>query len=475
MVDGTWSSGAAPWRTTFRIPLTLHGGLEGGCAAPLSFTADLIAAVRSSGRWAVPDPQSLRIVEMSAPAPGSGSGTPGGAVPVQFTPEFLERLPLDAPGDPSWICRFPVDLGAPEAPAVVLRGTVTGIRDAGWPRRPALECDVFDAAAAVQLPYPPNTFRILLPDGRVPAAAFSPAVTLTPQAAGRMEVRVGAAHFCTYVYQSAVPKPYFFPVVGPSGDRLTRLGHPHDPTESHRHHRSLWIAHGDVNGVDFWHGWRPGAGAIRHRRFAEQEQGPVFARLVEDLDWQAPDGTTLLAERRTLTVYGPVEGIRLLDVDCTLTANRGVTLGRTPFGFLALRVAQSMTPYDGGGVIRNAEGRYNDDLCLRPSVWADASGPVGQGRWAGIAVLGHRENPRHAAPFYCRNDGWLGAAYTGLEPLTLPEGATLPLRYRLVVHDGPGTGNGMAAAYRAYTQPPAVALAGPAVYVGRSQLTWPTR
>ncbi|MDA1231849.1 MAG: PmoA family protein, partial [Planctomycetota bacterium] len=37
------------------------------------------------------------------------------------------------------------------------------------------------------------------------------------------------------------PRPFFFPVVSPSGAMLTRMGHPGAP--DHGHHQSVWFAH----------------------------------------------------------------------------------------------------------------------------------------------------------------------------------------------------------------------------------------
>jgi len=51
-------------------------------------------------------------------------------------------------------------------------------------------------------------------------------------------------------FGSRYPRPFFYPLGGPSGTSLTRMGHPGAP--NHDHHRSVWFAHHDVGGVDFW-------------------------------------------------------------------------------------------------------------------------------------------------------------------------------------------------------------------------------
>ena len=46
------------------------------------------------------------------------------------------------------------------------------------------------------------------------------------------------------------PRPFFYPLLGPTGSPLTRMGHPGAP--NHDHHRSIWFAHHKVLGIDFW-------------------------------------------------------------------------------------------------------------------------------------------------------------------------------------------------------------------------------
>ena len=43
-------------------------------------------------------------------------------------------------------------------------------------------------------------------------------------------------------FDAKYPRPFFYPLIGPSGDTLTRMGHP--GAQNHDHHRSVWWAHG---------------------------------------------------------------------------------------------------------------------------------------------------------------------------------------------------------------------------------------
>jgi len=67
----------------------------------------------------------------------------------------------------------------------------------------------------------------------------------------------------------------------------------------------------------------------------------------------------------------------------------------TNFGFLAVRIAQSMTVFDGGGAILNSGGDRNErEAHEKQADWIDQSGPVSEDRWGGIAIFDHLDNPR---------------------------------------------------------------------------------
>ena len=79
------------------------------------------------------------------------------------------------------------------------------------------------------------------------------------RSADRVCVEIGGKLFTEFVFKGA-PKTYFFPVLAPDGTELTVNGDP-DPKYD-QHHRSLYFAHGDVNGVVFWMKDQPNVGAL---------------------------------------------------------------------------------------------------------------------------------------------------------------------------------------------------------------------
>jgi hypothetical protein len=252
-------------------------------------------------------------------------------------------------------------------------------------------------------------------------------------------------------------RPLFYPVIGPDGFGLTEFGKPHDPTGSHAHHYSLWIAHNDVNGNDFW---SEKGGVIAHEQFALQEDGPVFCRLVQKTRWIAK-GIELLKESRRTTLYQQLVGFRIMDIDLEFTpaGAEPVTFGKTSFGFLAARVAQSMTVFDGGGEIRNSNGDLNEAAAhFKHANWIDLSGPISEDQWGGIAIFDSPRNPNHPSGWHCRNDGWAGASFNLDAPYTLEPGAKLQLRYRILLHSGNASSGEVARRYAEYAARVTIAL-----------------
>src|SRR5262249_12528973 len=140
-------------------------------------------------------------------------------------------------------------------------------------------------------------------------------------------------------------RPFLYPLYGPDGLPLTGLGKPHDPAGSHAHHDSLWVGHARVNGHDFW---SEQGGHIAHEQLEQLEDGPVLCRLIQKARW-IHQGRDQLHERRRVTLHRTPEDWRILDIELELTppGDVAVRLGQTSFGFLAARVAPSLSVFDG--------------------------------------------------------------------------------------------------------------------------------
>src|SRR5687767_8224584 len=72
-----------------------------------------------------------------------------------------------------------------------------------------------------------------------------PQVQVVPQPYAQAAVEVDRFEITRYHFGSDLKRPFVFPVLGPSGASLTRMGHPRDPN-SHSHHNSVWVSHHKV-------------------------------------------------------------------------------------------------------------------------------------------------------------------------------------------------------------------------------------
>ncbi len=272
--------------------------------------------------------------------------------------------------------------------------------------------------------------------------------------------------FTAYVFRGA-PKPYLYPLMGPTGKPITR----HFPMQrisgesmDHPHHRSVWFTHGEVNGIDFW---AEGAnkGRVEHRELLVAEAGPVLARIVAQNDWVAPDGKKVCEETTEIVCYATPDA-RFLDYTVTLTASEGeVRLGDTKEGSFGIRVASSMeVTRNQGGQIVNSAGQRDRDAWGKRAQWCDYTGIV-EGEVVGIAIFDHPSNLRHPTYWHVRDYGLFAVNPFGVHDFvpgtrkgegdhTIPAGKSLTLRYRVWLHKGRTEEAGVDAQYRAYANPP---------------------
>jgi hypothetical protein len=78
-----------------------------------------------------------------------------------------------------------------------------------------------------------------------------PLMQAIPQAHEQVTFERNALEIARYHYGADLKRPFVFPLIGPAGRSVTRMGHPRDP-QTHSHHNSVWISHESVNGANFW-------------------------------------------------------------------------------------------------------------------------------------------------------------------------------------------------------------------------------
>ncbi len=277
-----------------------------------------------------------------------------------------------------------------------------------------------------------------------------------------VRVEINGELFTEYYFKD-VPRPYFYPVIGPDNLPMTRnwpMASPEDEEHDHPHHRSLWFAHGAVNGQDFWSEVK-GFGKIVHDGFTELKSGKDSGVIKSKDKWIAADGTLVCTDDRSFRVYNQPGG-RLFDFDVTIHASNGkVTFDDTKEGSMAMRLAETMRLKGkvGHGHIVNSEGVRDGDTWGKHADWCDYYGPV-NGKIVGVAIFDNPANPRHPTTWHVRDYGLFAANPFGLHDfekkpagagdLAIPAGESITFRYRFYIHEGDEQQAKVAEMYKEY-------------------------
>jgi hypothetical protein len=234
------------------------------------------------------------------------------------------------------------------------------------------------------------------------------------------------------------PSPVLWPLLAHDGTAVTRAfplaivaGEPHD----HPHHRSLWFAHGDLNGVDFW----TGKGTIAvDRSVVDADEGSI--RL--SCRWLDPSGREICRDERALQFDGGPDW-RAVDLDLTLIASAGpLRLGDTKEGTFALRLRPELC-FRGeraAGTAFNSAGDRDGAAWGKRATWVCYAAPV-DGAPLSVAMFDHPENPVAPTYWHARDYGLFAANPFGAHDfangpkdggaVTLAAGGRLRFRYRV--------------------------------------------
>lgn len=303
-------------------------------------------------------------------------------------------------------------------------------------------------------------------------AGSSPDAVSVQDTGQAVEISIDSALATRYIYGSVPSRPYFHPVYAPGQLPVTRAypmeadvaGETHD----HPHHRSLWIAHGEVNEADNW-SEAPGHARTIHERFDEMTSGPVAGSFASRSRWTRSDGTPILNQLLTVTAWAGSATRRILDFRIELHAAFGpVHFGDTKEGgILSVRVASEMDVPRTGRITNVYGGIDEAETWGKASHWCDYSGAV-SGKRAGIAVFDHPHSFRYPTHWHVRDYGLMTAnpfAYAAYSngvkngSHTLLAGETLSFRYRVVLHAGSCDEASVASLYLDYVAPPRVTVA----------------
>lgn len=283
----------------------------------------------------------------------------------------------------------------------------------------------------------------------------------------RLRVEIAGRLFTEYYFQG-VPRPCFYPLIGPDETPMTRdwpFKNVPNEEHDHLHHRSLWLSHSLVNGQDCW---TEGTGTIVHTGFEEIKSGKDAGVIRTRDDWVGTNGAVLCSDDRTFWVYNTGANERVFDFEVTLHASHGdVTFGDDKDGFIGVRLAETMrlkankfNTNQPTGHIVNSAGVRDGGTWGKRADWVDYHGPDG-GKTLGIAMFDNPGNPRHPTWWHVRDYGLFAANPFGQNSFEnlknkhagdflIPAGQSVTFRYRFYLHEGDEIQAKVAEHYQAY-------------------------
>jgi hypothetical protein len=286
---------------------------------------------------------------------------------------------------------------------------------------------------------------------------------LCSQGAHNVEIQIDGDPFTTYRYDTRdpeLPRPYFHPLLGPTGVPLTQDGEFPGTNKGHIWHTGLVLAHQNFTDGNNWQTGSPKFSRMRHVAFDVMESGPLLGRFIQRLEWLNVAGDrTVFHETRTITIPARAAQRRCLDIDTTITCgSQPAVWNATPYHLLAIRMPDAML-IGKGGIITNSEGQSNppDGTSAR---WLDYSGPLGAAT-AGVTLFDHPQNLRHPTSWLNFQAQTIGAAPAHREPLSWKEGEARRFRYRVYVHAGDVKQALVAQEYAAYVAEPEARIGVP--------------
>ena len=322
------------------------------------------------------------------------------------------------------------------------------------------------------------------------APAAAKAVKVERVEDGLINVTIDGKLFTAFNCKNTEPKPYLYPVIGPTGEPVTRdypmKDNPlekNNKRQDHPHHRSIYCAHGDIRtndfgkpGANYWHEADSADQQDREKvtRIARMVSGPVFGQIEAELEWVTAGGQRQFTEQRTYTFFCGNDNNRLIDVRNVFKFPDldAMFADTKEGGLLSVRLAVTMDesgvqePERMHGRMTNANGQVGEKECWgRAAAWCDYLGPV-KGRTVGVAVFDHPTNFRHPTRWHIRGYGLYTANPFGLRSFTRDngqngshtwkKGETAEFNYRILIHREDTKSARVADHWKLYSDPPEV-------------------
>ncbi|MEA3224574.1 MAG: PmoA family protein [Planctomycetota bacterium] len=249
----------------------------------------------------------------------------------------------------------------------------------------------------------------------------------------QVTVHVDGKLFTGYKFSDSQKYPYFWPVNGPeSGKSITT-----ETSEPYPHHHSLFFGCDRVNGGNYWQDV--------NKRGQIVSQGPKIIEasgkrvvFTDKCSWRQPGAEPIISDTRRIVITAPSKNIRLIDFEISIKPLVDIEILKTNHALFSARVVPDLCVKSGGTLI-NAEGKTTEKETFGAnSPWCDYSG-TRDGITEGITILQNPHNRWFPSKWFTRDYGFFSPTpMYWLEGgrLELPEGQTLTLRYRVVVHAG---------------------------------------
>ncbi len=273
----------------------------------------------------------------------------------------------------------------------------------------------------------------------IPLKAFVDQKQITIDGGGKL--------FACYKFASDQKYPYFWPVNGPvSGKSITT-----ETSMPYPHHHSLFFGCDRVNGGNYWQEENARGQIISSGPRLLASQGPYI--LFQDrCVWSRPGAESVFEDTRSFLIHAPDTNTRIIDTTIRLKALIDVTILQTNHSLFSARMVPELNVPSGGTLI-NSEGKTGEKgTFAQPSSWCDFFG-TRDGVTEGLAIFQAPNNPWYPCPWFTRDYGffsptpmqWLKDGH-----MKIPQGQTLTLTYRVIVHSGDVKTAGIADRFTAY-------------------------
>lgn len=297
------------------------------------------------------------------------------------------------------------------------------------------------------------------------------------QADKRVDITIDGEPFTSYIYPDDLMKPVLYPLRTSKGTLVTR-GWPMDPRPGervdHPHHVGMWFNYGNVNGLDFWNNStaippekKDGFGTIKHVSVNNMTADNDKAELEVTMDWQKPDGTSLLKEE-TKYIFTQEGDERAIELITKLTAlDEDVSFMDNKEGLLGIRVARELehpsdkpekfTDANGiatdvaqmnnegvTGMYRSSEGIEGDSVWATRGKWVNLNGKIGD-EPVSLVILDNPANIGYPTYWHARGYGLFAANPLGQKEFSkgqevldykLKAGQSVVFKYKVLINSG---------------------------------------